>query len=103
MLDIQNYGCNGIIIIIFILPSVAYDPEGWQKLDRLQNTKTLAGMTCHLINKAVSQLCIDQGPDLPKYLTAILRLSYDNAKVTIDLQRTSNLQKHPTKGAMYGS
>jgi len=33
----------------------------------------------------------DQGPDLQN----ILRLSYDNAKVTIDLQRT----KHPTKGA----
>ena len=27
-----------------------------------------------------------------KYLTTILRLSYNNAKVTIDLQRTSNLQ-----------
>jgi len=27
-----------------------------------------------------------------KYLTTILRLSYDNAKVTIDLRRTSNVQ-----------
>ena len=27
-----------------------------------------------------------------KYLTTILRLSYDNAKVTIDLRPTSNLQ-----------
>jgi len=27
-----------------------------------------------------------------KYLTTILRLSYDSAKVTIDLRRTSNLQ-----------
>jgi len=27
-----------------------------------------------------------------KYLTTILRLFYDNAKVTIDLRRTSNLQ-----------
>jgi len=27
-----------------------------------------------------------------KYLTTFLRLSYDNAKVTIDLRRTSNLQ-----------
>jgi len=27
-----------------------------------------------------------------KYLTTILRLSYDNAKVTINLRRTSNLQ-----------
>ena len=35
-----------------------------------------------------------QGPGarFTKYLTTILRLSYDNAKVTIDLRRTSNLQ-----------
>jgi len=32
-----------------------------------------------------------QGPDLQKYLTTILRLSYDNAKVTSDLRRTSSL------------
>ena len=38
------------------------------------------------------------GARFTKYLTTILRLSYDNAKVTIDLRRTSNLQKHPTKG-----
>jgi len=41
------------------------------------------------------------GARFTKYLTAILRLSYDNAKVTIDLRRTSNLQKHPTKGARF--
>jgi len=29
--------------------SVAYDPEGWQNLDRLQNITKLAGKTCHLI------------------------------------------------------
>jgi len=32
------------------------------------------------------------GARFTKYLTTILRLSYDNAKVTIDLRRTSNLQ-----------
>ena len=32
------------------------------------------------------------GTRFTKYLTTILRLSYDNAKVTIDLRRTSNLQ-----------
>jgi len=32
------------------------------------------------------------GVRFTKYLTTILRLSYDNAKVTIDLRRTSNLQ-----------
>ena len=32
------------------------------------------------------------GARLTKYLTTILRLSYDNATVTINLQRTSNLQ-----------
>ena len=36
------------------------DPEGRQKLDRLQNATKLAGMTCHLINKAVmKQKCIE--------------------------------------------
>jgi len=40
--------------------TVAYDPEKWRKLDRLQNTIKLAGMTCHLINKAVvKQNCIE--------------------------------------------
>jgi len=38
---------------------------------------------------------IKLGPDLQN----ILRLSYDNAKVTIDLRRTSNLQNILTKGA----
>ena len=35
----------------------------------------------------------DKGPRarFTKYLTTILRLSHDNAKVTIDLRRTSNL------------
>ena len=32
------------------------------------------------------------GARFTKYLTTVLRLSYDNAKVTIDLRRTSNLQ-----------
>jgi len=41
------------IIIIIFLPSVAYDPEGFQKLDRLQKTTKLAGMTCHLVQLQV--------------------------------------------------
>jgi len=36
----------------YFLPSVAYDPEGFQKLDRLQKIYKLAEMTCHLINNA---------------------------------------------------
>jgi len=32
------------------------------------------------------------GARFTKYLTTILRLSYDNAKVTIDLRQASNLQ-----------
>ena len=44
--------CVKTVIIIF-LPSVAHDPEGIQKLDRLRKTTKLAGMTCHLINKVV--------------------------------------------------
>jgi len=43
---------NTFIIIIFFTP-VAYDPERFKKLDRLQNTTELAGMTCDLINKVV--------------------------------------------------
>jgi len=39
------------------------------------------------------------GTPFTKYLTTILRLSYDNAKVMIDLRRTSNLPKHLTKYA----
>jgi len=39
------------------------------------------------------------GARFTKYLTTILRLSYDNAKVTIDLRWTSNLQNILTKGA----
>ena len=41
----------------------------------------------------------NQGPDLQN----ILRQSYDNAKVTINLKRTHNLQQHPRKGARYDS
>jgi len=55
--------CTNLLIIttlIIFLSSVAYDPQGRQKLDRLQNTTKLAGMTCHLINKAVmKQNCIE--------------------------------------------
>jgi len=32
------------------------------------------------------------GARFTKYLTTVLRLSYDNAKLTIDLRRTFNLQ-----------
>jgi len=42
-------------------------------------------------NELVCWACLP-GARFTKYLTAILRLSYDNAKVTIDLRRTSNLQ-----------
>ena len=37
------------------------------------------------------------GARFTKYRTTILRLSYDNAKVTIDLRRTSNLQNIPRR------
>jgi len=40
----------------------------------------------------VSLLSYYSGARFTKYLTTILRLSYDNAKVTINLRRTSNLQ-----------
>ena len=43
------------------------------------------------------------GARFTKYLTTILRLSYDNAKVTIDLRQTSNLQNilRRTQGFSY--
>jgi len=39
------------------------------------------------------------GGRFTKYLTTILRLSYDNAIVTIDLRRMTNLPNRLTKGA----
>ena len=38
------------------------------------------------------------GARFTKYLTTILRLSYDNAIVTIDLRQTTNLPNRLTKG-----
>ena len=35
---------------------------------------------------------LNNGAQFTKYLTTILRLSYDNAKVTIDLRQTSNVR-----------
>ena len=35
-------------MLLLFLPSVAYDPEGFQKLDRLQKPTKLAGMTLPL-------------------------------------------------------
>ena len=43
----------------------------------------------------VGGVCL--GPDLQN-ITTILRLAYDNAKVTIDLRRTSNLRKTSYEG-----
>jgi len=44
---------------------------------------------------SITRLClwftVITGPDFTKYLTATLRLAYDNVKVTIDLRWTSNL------------
>ena len=40
----------------------------------------------------------ESGARFTKYLTTILRLSYDNAKVTIDLRRTSNSPNRLTNG-----
>jgi len=46
------------------------------------------------VSNALSTLVSREKPGarFTKYLTTILRLSYDDAKVTIDLRRTSNLQ-----------
>jgi len=44
------------------------------------------------VNSAKKHATENPGARFTKYLTTVLRLSYDNAKVTIDLRRTSNLQ-----------
>ena len=51
-----------------------------------------------IVDATVHEKC-STGARFTKYLTTVLRLSYDNAKVTIDLRRTSNFTKHLTKDA----
>ena len=41
---------------------------------------------CSVVVKVVQKKRLHQGPDLQKYLTTILQLPYDNAKLTIDLR-----------------
>jgi len=41
-----------LLLLLFTLGSIW--SRGWQKLDRLQNTTKLAGMTCHLIKQQSS-------------------------------------------------
>ena len=96
-----------IIIIIIILPSVAYNPEGWQKLDRLQNTTKLAGqkldrlqnttklagMTCHLISNAViKQIIIIIIILLFYFLNFNGKLLSDHG--VVERNRISSLQSH---------
>ena len=44
------------------------------------------------VSERIQNNCYKPEARFTKYLKTILRLSYDNAKVTIDLRRTSNLQ-----------
>ena len=46
----------------------------------------------HYIGTYCTLIVEESGARFTKYLTIILRLSYDNAKVTIDLRRSSGLQ-----------
>jgi len=48
---------------------------------------------CRVVSGAVNWRRCWSGAWFTKYLMTILRLSYDNVKVTIDLRRTSNRQK----------
>ena len=54
------------------------------------------GLRLFFKNRAV--LCLPVAR-FTKYFTTILRLSYDNAIVTIDLRRMTNLPNRLTKGA----
>ena len=59
-----------------------FEMKGLRKILRVSRTATKPNEW--VLNKA--------GARFTKYLTTILRLSYDNAKVTINLRRMSNLQ-----------
>jgi len=68
-----------------------------RKLDRRarDHVRDVAGATERLQRVQLLHLQVNaqrSAARFTKYLTTVLRLSYDNAKVTIDLRRTSNLQ-----------
>ena len=52
----------------------------------------LAGRSLLSLRDGTGEKTCLPGARFTKYLTTVLRLSYDNAKVTINLRRTSNLQ-----------
>ena len=56
-----------------------------------RNFMSTYGRGLLVVWRCCDKLCIS-GARFTKYLTTILRLSYDNATVTINLRRTSNLQ-----------
>ena len=63
-------------------------PPAAQKLPRVSRKRSVSYRV--ILHTHTTARC--PGARFTKYLTTILRLSYDNAIVTIDLRRTSNLQ-----------
>jgi len=65
-LDIQNYGCNGNLLCCHgVVEKTAFP-------------------LCRATERRWKRNVVSLGARFTKYLTTILRLSYDNAKVTID-------------------
>ena len=76
------------IRMTFAETTISVHPDWYQKLLSVQTENQLNQLnTWHLLLYFAAAL-----DRFTKYLTTILRLSYDNAKVTIDLRRTSDLQ-----------
>jgi len=55
-------------------------------------TARILALVLQLYERNKLKLELKHGARFTKYLTTILRLSYDNAKVTIDLRQTSHSQ-----------
>jgi len=87
-----------VVLVDGIAAGVAHD----RPLHRIQRLVEVwrTHSTCRLYPWAGTT---KSGARFTKYLTTILRLSYDNAKVTIDLPRTSNLRNilRKTQGFSY--
>ena len=63
-----------------------------QPIGKVYNPFAVSLVESHLATMTSKEMHWSTVARFTKYLMTILRLSYDNAKVTIDLRRTSNLQ-----------
>jgi len=83
--------CVGPLCVpVRISTSISYI-SGTKVVWTSRNFPSTYGRGLLVVWRCCDKLCIS-GARFTKYLTTILRLSYDNATVTINLRRTSNLQ-----------